>query len=125
MKTLGGITLPRGLQLTQAGHSLGAGSVARLDLSGRPVIFAAPSLSRVTLTATDDMGWLTTAQVEALIALSTSASETTLSWTDDTLSKQWKVAFDHERGPAVAMTEIVPGCGWWVGTISLVIIEEI
>lgn len=124
LKTLGGIALPTGLQWVQAGHAQGRGSVARLDLAGRPWVFTAPALRRITLVATEDMGWLTTAQVQALHSLAATSTDAVLVWEDDTHSRAMRVAFDHEQGPAVATTEIVPGSGWWTGTILLIILED-
>ena len=124
LKTLGGIALPTGLQWVQVGHAQGRGSVARLDLAGRPWVFTAPALRRITLVATEDMGWLTTAQVQALYSLAATSTDAVLVWEDNTHSRAMRVAFDHEQGPAVATTEIVPGCGWWTGAILLIILED-
>lgn len=124
LKTLGGIALPAGLQWVQVGHAQGRGSVARLDLGGNPWVFTAPALRRITLVATEDMGWLTTAQVQALHSLANSSAEATLVWEDAAHNRVMRVAFDHEQGPAVATTEIVPGSGWWTGTILLIILED-
>lgn len=124
IKTLGGIALPTGLQWVQAGHGLGRGSVARLDLAGRPWVFTAPALRRITLVATEDMGWLTTAQVQALHSLANSSAEATLVWQDAAHNRVMRVAFDHEQGPAVAATEIVPNSGWWTATVSLIVLED-
>lgn len=124
IKTLGGIALPAGLQWVQAGHAQGRGSVARLDLGGNPWVFTAPALRRATLVASEDMGWLKTAQVEALLSLAASSAEVTLVWLSGVNDRVMRVAFDHEQGPAVATTEIVPGCGWWTGTVSLIILED-
>lgn len=124
IKTLGGIALPAGLQWVQAGSGLGRGSVARLDLAGRPWVFTAPALRRITLVATEDMGWLTTAQVQSLHNLAATSADAVLVWQDPAHSRAMRVAFDHEQGPAVATTEIVPGSGWWTGTILLIILED-
>ena len=124
LKTLGGIALPTGLQWVQAGHAQGRGSVARLDLGGNPWVFTAPALRRITLVATEDMGWLTTAQVQALHSLAATSADAVLVWQDPTHSRSMRVAFDHEQGPAVAATEIVPHCGWWTGTVSLIVLED-
>ena len=124
LKTLGGIALPTGLQWVQAGHAQGRGSVARLDLGGNPWVFTAPALRRITLVATEDMGWLTTAQVQALHSLAATSADAVLVWQDPTHSRSMRVAFDHEQGPAVATTEIVPGSGWWTGTLLLIILED-
>ena len=130
IKTLGGVGLPTGLQWVQAGHAQGRGSVARLDLAGRPWVFTAPALRRITLVATEDMGWLTTAQVQALHSLATTSADAVLVWQEPTSGpsgpsgRTMRVAFDNEQGPAVAMTEIVPNCGWWTGTVSLIALED-
>lgn len=124
LKTLGGIALPTGLQWVQVGHAQGRGSVARLDLGGNPWVFTAPALRRITLVATEDMGWLTTAQVQALHSLAATSTDVVLVWQEPPHSRVMRVAFDHEQGPAVATTEIVPGCGWWTGTLLLIILED-
>lgn len=124
IKTLGGVDLPAGLQWVQAGHAQGRASVARLDLGGRPWVFSAPALRRMTLQASEDMGWLTTAQVQALHSLATTSADAVLVWQEPASSRTVRVAFDHEQGPAVAMAEIVPHCGWWTGTVSLIILED-
>lgn len=124
LKALGGIALPTGLQWVQVGHAQGRGSVARLDLAGRPWVFTAPALRRITLVATEDMGWLTTAQVQALHSLAATSTDAVLVWQEPPHSRAMRVAFDHEQGPAVATTEIVPGSGWWTGTILLIILED-
>lgn len=124
LKTLGGIALPTGLQWVQVGHAQGRGSVARLDLAGRPWVFTAPALRRITLVATEDMGWLSTAQVQALHSLAATSTDAVLVWQEPPHSRSMRVAFDHEQGPAVATTEIVPGSGWWTGTLLLIILED-
>lgn len=133
IKTLGGVDLPAGLQWVQAGHAQGRASVARLDLGGRPWVFSAPALRRMTLQASEDMGWLTTAQVQALHSLATTSADAVLVWQEPASGpsgpsgpsgRTVRVAFDHEQGPAVAATEIVPHCGWWTGTVSLIVLED-
>lgn len=124
VKTLGGIALPAGLQWVQAGHAQGRGSVARLDLGGRPWVFTAPALRRITLVASENMGWLTTAQVQALHNLAATSADAVLVWQEGANSRAMRVAFDHEQGPAVAATEIVPNAGWWTGTLSFIVLED-
>lgn len=124
IKTLGGVALPAGLQWVQAGHAQGRGSVARLDLGGRPWVFSAPTLRRITLQSSEDMGWLTTVQAQALSSLATTSADAVLVWQDAASSHVMRVAFDFEQGPAVTVTEIVPGCGWWMGTVLLIFLED-
>lgn len=124
IKTLGGMALPAGLQWVQAGHAQGRGSVARLDLGGNPWVFTAPALRRITLVASENMGWLTTAQVQALHNLAATSADAVLVWQEGANSRAMRVAFDHEQGPAVAATEIVPNAGWWTGTLSFIVLED-
>lgn len=119
-KLLGGVVLPAGLQWPQEGHSLGRGTVARLDLAGRPWVWTAPALRRVTLTALEDMGWFPEATAQALLAMAALPGEWMLLWGDGA----WRVVFDFESGPAVELAPVSPGCGWWIGSVRLLFLEE-
>lgn len=118
MKSLGGITLPNGLEMQEAAHALGRKTIARQTLDGTPVVFAGAALQRVTLVAGDDYGWFDEATKDALVALASAADTAELVWGSETHD----VAFDHESGPAVQLDPLWPGALYYTGSITLIIL---
>lgn len=118
MNTLGGVNLPSGLVMQEAGHSLGRRTVTRQTLDGPPLIFAGAQPKRLTLIAGDDYGWFDEATKDALIALATASDTADLTWGGATDT----AAFDHENGPAVTLTPLYPGAVYYSGAITLIIL---
>lgn len=118
MNTLGGINLPSGLVMQEAGHSLGRKTVLRQTLDGQPILFAGSQPKRITLVAGDDYGWFDESTKDALIALATASDTTDLIWGGTTET----VAFDHENGAAVTLTPLYPGAVYYSGAIALIIL---
>lgn len=79
-----------------------------ITLGGKTLIQALPSVNGrpITLVATERQGWLTTAQVEELLALSEVPNATySFEYYDFTST----VAFKHHEPPAVEMQPFVEG----------------
>ena len=123
MNTLSDITLPEGLQWSEAGQAQGWKTALRTGLDGSPVVFGSAAPSRITLVAADNYGWFDETTAQALIALAATTLATTLVWADYLRGAQtYTVAFDHESGPAVQLEPLWPGCDQYTGRIALIVL---
>lgn len=123
MITLAGLELNREMVWADRFVAMGPGVTYKRTLGGRVVALPSSKTQRpVTLIAQQDHGWLTRAQVEALIAMAEVANAQYLLTYYDT---SFLVRFAVENPPAVEMQSLIIAANpkpdsYFVGTIKLI-----
>lgn len=124
--TLGGVTLPDNIVWEDKYKWSPIMQDVKTTLGGRPVVFSAELLAgrRISLVAYQDMGWLTKAQVDAVIALANVAGAVYVFVIG---AETYNVVFRHEEPPAVEFDPLIPRAvpidgDYFVGRIKLLVV---
>lgn len=120
---LGGVTLNKSMVWLERQASNKVAQSVRYTIGGRAVVFSNGIVNghQITLQATEEYGWLTKTQVDAIMAL---AAVPGAVYTLTFGSEVYSVMFRHEEPPAVSMEAFVPRIGhdsgdYFFGTIKL------
>lgn len=126
MIKLGNVVLNPSLYWSERGVVNSVAQDLKVTLGGRTVIRAAPLLNGqpVTLTATEESGWLTTVMVDELLSMASQPGAVFFLTLNDELVNV-PVVFRHNEAPAVSLTPLIPKAAqepgdFWVGTIKLI-----
>jgi hypothetical protein len=124
MISIGGVALDDDLIWSDRYTSTHVEQHNKRTLGGRLVTYTGELLAGVpiTLNAVSDQGWLTKAQVVALLAIANVPGAT---YALVFGAENYTVMFDNSNGPAVNMQPIVPrsnddDADWFTGTIKLI-----
>lgn len=126
MFTIGGVSINPSMEWTDQFSSQVVEQTTRRTLTGKLVIYSA-SLQKgqkVTLVSTEEYGWLTRAQADALLAL---AEIPGVIYSMVRNGETYNVVFRHDEPPAIDLRPLIPrmsmeSTDYLVGTIKLLIV---
>lgn len=119
MKTLGGVTLPDSIEWIDKYTGSPVGQSVSRTLGGALVTFNQDLVDGVliTLSAQDEVCWLTQAEVDAIKALADQVgAQFVLNWE----GTNYNVMFRHYEPPAFEVNPIWPHNEYYIGTIKLI-----
>lgn len=106
MITLGGITLPEDMLITNLYAASKIDCTTRKTLGGRTVVYEAAAVGNlpIDLESSSDSGWITKSVLDQVVALVVPGATYTLSYE----GRSFTVRFRNEDSPALEFTPLIP-----------------